>query len=66
MAPNTSIGAAHPVSIGGMGGDEKTDATMKEKLESYASGYIEAIAQKRGRNVEWARSSVTKRVSFSP
>jgi membrane-bound serine protease (ClpP class) len=65
MAPNTSIGAAHPVSIGGLGGDEKTDATMKEKLENYASSYIEAIAQKRGRNVEWARSSVTKSESIT-
>src|SRR5438094_8320763 len=34
MAPATTIGAAHPVSIGGFpsGGEEKTDETMKQKL----------------------------------
>lgn len=57
MAPHTSIGAAHPVSMGG-GGEQKMDDVMKRKLESYASTYIEAIAEKRGRNVEWARDSV--------
>jgi membrane-bound serine protease (ClpP class) len=64
MAPNTSIGAAHPVSMG-PGGAEKTDDVMKQKLENYAGSYIEAIAQKRGRNVEWARSSVTTSESIT-
>jgi membrane-bound serine protease (ClpP class) len=31
---------------------------MKQKLENYAVGYIESIAAKRKRNVEWAKSSV--------
>src|SRR3989475_9209775 len=58
MAPNTSIGAAHPVSIG-MGGDaEKTDDVMKKKMENYASTFIESIADRRHRNAEWARSAV--------
>ncbi|MGD0262198.1 MAG: nodulation protein NfeD [Verrucomicrobiota bacterium] len=57
MAPATSIGAAHPVSIG-MGGEEKTSDVMKEKMENFASSYIASIAEKRGRNVEWAKSSV--------
>jgi len=66
MAPNTSIGAAHPVSIGGLGaGEEKPDEVMKEKLENFASSYIEAIAQKRGRNAEWARSSVKESASVT-
>jgi len=67
MAPNTSIGAAHPVSIGGggSGGEEKTDDVMKEKLENYAVSYIEAIAEKRGRNVEWARASVRDSASIT-
>jgi membrane-bound serine protease (ClpP class) len=55
MAPSTSIGAAHPVSLGG---GEKPDETMKQKLENFASSYIEAIAAKRHRNLEWARASV--------
>src|SRR6516225_197380 len=64
MAPNTSIGAAHPVSMGGSGA-EKMDDVMKQKLENYASTYIEAIAEKRGRNVEWARDSVLKSESIT-
>ena len=58
MAPNTSIGAAHPVSIGMGGGAEKTDDVMKKKMENYASTFIESIADRRHRNVEWARSAV--------
>ena len=65
MAPNTSIGAAHPVSIGGMGGEEKTDDVMKQKLENFATSYIEAIAEKRKRNVEWAKSSVRESASIT-
>jgi membrane-bound serine protease (ClpP class) len=57
MAPGTSIGAAHPVSIG-PGGEEKTSDVMKQKMENFASSYIASIAEKRGRNVEWAKSSV--------
>lgn len=57
MAPGTSIGAAHPVSIG-PGGEAKTSDVMKEKLEQITGSFIEGIAKKRGRNAEWARSSV--------
>ncbi len=64
MAPHTSIGAAHPVSMGG-GGEEKTDDVMKQKLENYASSYIEAIAEKRGRNVEWAKAAVVRSESVT-
>ncbi|HVV71994.1 MAG TPA: nodulation protein NfeD, partial [Verrucomicrobiae bacterium] len=64
MAPHTSIGAAHPVSMGG-GGEEKLDDVMKQKLENYASSYIEAIAEKRGRNVAWATNSVVKSESIT-
>lgn len=62
MAPHTSIGAAHPVSVGGSPGssEEKPDDTMKQKLENYASTDIQAIAEKRGRNAEWAKSAVVK------
>jgi membrane-bound serine protease (ClpP class) len=63
MAPNTSMGAAHPVEMGGGDSSEKTDDVMKKKLENYASSYIEAIAEKRGRNAEWARSAVLESVA---
>jgi membrane-bound serine protease (ClpP class) len=60
MAPNTSIGAAHPVEIGTGGNVEKTDDVMKQKLENYTSSFIETIADKRHRNVEWAKSAVVE------
>ena len=63
MAPNTSIGAAHPVELGAGGAVEKTDDTMKQKMENYASSFIETIADKRHRNVEWARAAVTESVA---
>jgi membrane-bound serine protease (ClpP class) len=59
MAPGTSIGAAHPVSIG-PGGEEKSSDVMKEKLEQITGSFIEGIAKRRGRNAEWARSSVVE------
>lgn len=66
MAPNTSIGAAHPVSIGITGGgDSQPDEVMKQKLENFATSYIEAIAEKRGRNVEWAKASVRESASIT-
>lgn len=67
MEPTTSIGAAHPVAIGGspLGGEEKSDATMTQKIENYAVSYIETIASKRARNTEWARSSVKDSASIT-
>lgn len=65
MAPNTTIGAAHPVSIGGAGEVEKTDDVMKKKMEQYTASFIEAIADKRHRNVEWARSAVIESASIT-
>jgi membrane-bound serine protease (ClpP class) len=65
MAPATMIGAAHPVTIGGpCGGEEKPDDTMKQKLENFSVSYIEAIAAKRHRNVEWAKSAVRESASI--
>jgi membrane-bound serine protease (ClpP class) len=65
MAPGTSIGAAHPVSMGLGGGEEKTNSVMMEKTEKFASSYIAGIAEKRGRNVEWAKLSVIKSESLT-
>ncbi len=62
MAPGTSIGAAHPVSIG-QGG--KTDSTMADKVTNDAAAYIRSIAEKRGRDVAWADSAVRRSVSLS-
>jgi membrane-bound serine protease (ClpP class) len=67
MAPATTIGAAHPVTLGGIpsGGEQKPDDTMKQKLENFSVSYIEAIAAKRHRNVEWAKSAVKESASIS-
>lgn len=78
MSPGTSIGAAHPVSIGqrqrspDQSKDEKNgedaksqDDIMSEKIENYASSFIEGIAEERGRNVEWAAEAVRKSASIT-
>lgn len=61
MAPGTTIGAAHPVA----GGGQQLGETMEKKVENFAASYIESIAQKRGRNVEWARSAVIDSASIT-
>jgi membrane-bound serine protease (ClpP class) len=67
MAPATTIGAAHPVALGGIGGNEdsKSDSTMTKKLENFAVSYIQAIANKRSRNVQWAESAVRESSSIT-
>lgn len=67
MAPATTIGAAHPVMLGGnpTGGEEKPDETMKQKLENFSLSYIEAIAARRHHNVDWAKSAVRESASVS-
>ncbi len=57
MAPSTTIGAASPVTMG-PGGGAQVDTVMQKKVFSYAESFIEGIAERRGRNVEWAISAV--------
>ena len=65
MAPHTRIGAAHPVEIGIGGEVEKTDDVMKKKQENDTASFAESIAEKRNRNVEWAKSAVLESVSIT-
>jgi membrane-bound serine protease (ClpP class) len=68
MSPATTIGAAHPVQIGGAPAgteEQKPDETMKQKLENFATSYIEAVAARRKRNVEWAKSAVRESASIT-
>ena len=73
MSPGTSIGAAHPVMLGrGQKGpgkseekDDKSPDVMDEKIENFASSFIESIAQERGRNAKWAVESVRKSASVT-
>jgi len=59
MAPGTNIGAAHPVTIGGEG----TDEVLSEKMTRDAAAYVRALAERRGRNVEWAERAVLESAS---
>ncbi len=63
MAPATNIGAAHPVSVGLGGGQEKPDETMVEKVTNDTAAWAQGIAAERGRNGEWAAEAVRKSVS---
>ncbi len=62
MAPNTAIGAAHPVSIGEQGEQAMSD-TMEEKVVNDAAAYIRSIAEAHGRNMDWAEKAVRESVS---
>lgn len=59
MAPGTNIGAAHPVAMGG----GTMDDVMKAKVENDAVAYIQSIAERRGRNRDWAEQAVKQSVS---
>lgn len=63
MAPNTTIGAAHPVTMGG--GSEDTNSVMGLKMENYSAAFIESIADKRHHNIEWAKSAVRQSASIT-
>jgi membrane-bound serine protease (ClpP class) len=69
MAPGSSIGAAHPVGIGGGGGGggEKGDEPdhAAQKAENLLVAFIEAIARERDRNVEWAAKAVRESVAVT-
>ncbi len=60
MAPSTTIGAASPVT---MAPGAQADTVMQQKLFSATESLIENIAQRRGRNVEWAISAVREGAS---
>ena len=61
MAPETRIGAAHPIDA--TGGD--IEGTLGEKVENDAAAYARAIAQEHDRNEEWAEDAVRDSVSAS-
>lgn len=65
MAPNTTIGAAHPVELSPSGSVQAPDEVVNKKEESAISSFIEAIAERHGRNVQWARSAVLESASVT-
>lgn len=60
MAMGTNIGAAHPVSMQG-----NMDSIMNMKVTNDAVAFIMSIAEKRGRNAEWAEDAVRNSVSIT-
>ena len=80
MAPGTNLGAATPVSLGGMPGMDKDQEKPKNgtdgedaqplgakerKIINDAAAYIRGLARLRGRNAEWAEQAVREGVSLS-
>ena len=61
MAPNTQIGAAHPIA----GGGEDIDGDLRDKVTNDAAADIRGIAKHRGRNEEWAEQAVRSSVSIT-
>jgi membrane-bound serine protease (ClpP class) len=57
MAPGTNIGAAHPVGVSG--------AVEQGKVTNDAAAFIRSLAEKWGRNADWAESAVRQSVSIS-
>jgi membrane-bound serine protease (ClpP class) len=60
MAPGTTIGAAHPVSVG-----EEIPEDVQKKATEYASAWIRSIADSRGRDPQQAELAVRESKSFT-
>jgi len=69
MAPGSSIGAAHPVGIGGGAPSEDEEGKSTDqgarKAENLLAAFIESIAEQRKRNVEWAAKAVRESVAVT-
>ncbi len=75
MTPASNLGAATPVSIGGPGPGQATEAddknkktdggTLAHKAANDAAAYIRSLAQLRGRNAEFAEQAVLEARSLS-
>jgi membrane-bound serine protease (ClpP class) len=69
MAPGSSIGAAHPVGIGGGAPSDDEDGKSTDegarKAENLLAAFIESIAEQRNRNVEWAAKAVRESVAVT-
>ncbi|MGH2830347.1 MAG: NfeD family protein [Actinomycetota bacterium] len=57
MAPGTNAGAAHPVGFRG--------EVLAEKVTNDAAAYARSLAERWGRNAEWAEDAVRESVSAS-
>ena len=60
MAPQTNLGAAHPVGLSG-----SLDDVENAKVTNDAVAYITGLASTHGRNATWAAQAVTESVSLT-
>jgi membrane-bound serine protease (ClpP class) len=70
MAPTTHLGAATPVPLVGGDQDEATDepesaSAMDRKIMNDAVSYIRGLAERHGRNAEWAEKAVTEAATLT-
>ena len=61
MAPSTNIGAAHVVS----GTGQPIDSVLMDKIMNDAVASLRAMAERYGRNAEWAEEAARKSVSIT-
>jgi membrane-bound serine protease (ClpP class) len=78
MAPGTNIGAAHPVTIGGLPGSPQPEprqtkdgekppaqSPMEQKIVNDTVAWARSLAELRGRNVDWVTRAVSESLSSS-
>lgn len=75
MAPGTTIGAAHPVSVGGLPigpsqdseepGDSDSGGAMLDKIVNDTASWARSIAERRGRDADWAERTVRESLSVT-
>jgi membrane-bound serine protease (ClpP class) len=61
MAPSTNIGAAHVVSATG----QPIDSVLSDKIMNDAVASLKAMAERNGRNAEWAEQAARQSVSIT-
>ena len=61
MSPQSTIGAASPVDMGG----KDVDATMAAKIKNDLMSYVRGLAASRGRNAQWYQDAVDAAVSIT-
>jgi membrane-bound serine protease (ClpP class) len=65
MAPETHIGAAHPIELGPGASKREPDSVMGEKMVSDSAAYIRTLAGEHRRNAAWAEQAVRESVSLT-
>jgi len=60
MAPATNVGAAHPVALG-----EQPSEVVQTKLAEDTAALVRSIAEKRGRNTQWAELAVKESLAVT-